>query len=469
MKIDRAVMLCLAVGCASSATALADLPPAKPQTASYDPNPASIVSVRRLSNGQEIPQQHAAPRGTVIGYDNLNLPGSAAGLNVAYTAPASYTSPPPASSNANIFGLGNGPVGSSLRAPTNATITIPTDIIWNDYTGDPAVWPGGAGVNASGMEFDFVRVAINSTAVARTDTVNVLFFSADGTTFIDGFGVALATPAGFAAYQRVNVDLSAAAPPIQLPQDGLVMIDYLPVAGQTTIIGVGLIFEGGDLMDNVHYPTPQSLVQVGTEDPTIWVFADHVTGDANHPMGPDPDFDMVAGLSYLDVLNTGRLVDWGFTSATPAPARTLAHGFPILLMVGGAPASGACDVPGFGCFILSPADCTAQGGTYAGDGTTCPTGACHVTNPSPACIVTTQEDCTTLFGTYDGDGTTCCPCDFNGANGVNSQDFFDFLNCFFDPGQCLPGHDADFNNDGFTNSQDFFDFLNCFFAPPPGC
>ncbi len=58
-----------------------------------------------------------------------------------------------------------------------------------------------------------------------------------------------------------------------------------------------------------------------------------------------------------------------------------------------------------------------------------------------------------------------CPCDFNGIDGVNSQDFFDFLNCFFTPG--CPA--ADFNNDGITNSQDFFDFLNCFFNPPAGC
>jgi YVTN family beta-propeller protein len=52
-----------------------------------------------------------------------------------------------------------------------------------------------------------------------------------------------------------------------------------------------------------------------------------------------------------------------------------------------------------------------------------------------------------------------CPPDWNNDGAVNSQDFFDFLNVFFQS-------NADFNRDGVTNSQDFFDFLNAFFA---GC
>jgi hypothetical protein len=65
-------------------------------------------------------------------------------------------------------------------------------------------------------------------------------------------------------------------------------------------------------------------------------------------------------------------------------------------------------------------------------------------------------------------GGPACPCDFNNDNVLNSQDYFDFLTCFF-AGPCPPGQDSDFNDDNVTNSQDYFDFLVCFFAPPPGC
>jgi len=52
-----------------------------------------------------------------------------------------------------------------------------------------------------------------------------------------------------------------------------------------------------------------------------------------------------------------------------------------------------------------------------------------------------------------------CPTDWNAMDGINSQDFFDFLSDFF-------AGTADFNFDGFVNSQDFFDFLTSFFG---GC
>jgi parallel beta-helix repeat protein len=55
--------------------------------------------------------------------------------------------------------------------------------------------------------------------------------------------------------------------------------------------------------------------------------------------------------------------------------------------------------------------------------------------------------------------TPPCRGDYNHDGALNSQDFFQFLDRFFNS-------DADFNGSGSTDSQDFFDFLSAFFA---GC
>jgi hypothetical protein len=88
---------------------------------------------------------------------------------------------------------------------------------------------------------------------------------------------------------------------------------------------------------------------------------------------------------------------------------------------------GACCLLDGSCTFETNADCSAAGGMYQGDGTTCdpnpcppPEGACCF--PDESCLVLTQDDCNTQGGSYDGDNTACDPnpclpgaCCFSGA------------------------------------------------------
>jgi len=159
-----------------------------------------------------------------------------------------------------------------------------------------------------------------------------------------------------------------------------------------------------------------------------------------------------------------------------APGETRIFGAEMRVNVAGN--FGACCSPTMVCDILNPLVCAAQGGVYRGDNTVCSpnpcivsmTGACCTSNCE--CVIVPETACIALQGVYRGDGTTCdpfacfpqpsCPCNFNGDDFLNSQDFFDFITAFF-------ANEADYNCDTFVNSQDFFDFLSCFFTPPAGC
>ncbi len=80
------------------------------------------------------------------------------------------------------------------------------------------------------------------------------------------------------------------------------------------------------------------------------------------------------------------------------------------------------------------------------------------TDPDYRCVV--SNACGSV--TSDAAPLTVCASDFNCDDTINSQDFYDFLACFFE----VKCDESDVNGDGVANSQDFFDFLAAFFA---GC
>ncbi len=77
------------------------------------------------------------------------------------------------------------------------------------------------------------------------------------------------------------------------------------------------------------------------------------------------------------------------------------------------PGVGACCLPSGSCIIATTSDCSAAGGTFQGDGSTCATTNC-VAAPQACCFPSTggclnlnPADCVTAGGVPGGVGTTC--------------------------------------------------------------
>jgi parallel beta-helix repeat protein len=100
------------------------------------------------------------------------------------------------------------------------------------------------------------------------------------------------------------------------------------------------------------------------------------------------------------------------------------------------PVMGACCVSS-GCHNLTETACTGMGGTWLGEGGSCddclaaePTGACCV---SSGCVATIKDDCTALGGTWLGIGDSCddCPAscmgDTDGNGVVNIEDLLNMI------------------------------------------
>lgn len=105
----------------------------------------------------------------------------------------------------------------------------------------------------------------------------------------------------------------------------------------------------------------------------------------------------------------------GFVTAKRFGSRNGSAGLrPTLTVAFDSFPQGACCLPGGGCVQTFAANCTAAGGSYQGDGTTCfpnpcpqPTGACCFLDGS--CLQLTSGDCTAQGGTWQGAFTSCVP------------------------------------------------------------
>jgi hypothetical protein len=117
----------------------------------------------------------------------------------------------------------------------------------------------------------------------------------------------------------------------------------------------------------------------------------------------------LSGPSSRDINDAGQILLNAYDNS--------ASGYRPVVLTPIAGGTGACCLAADDCLEgVTEADCTAQGGVYAGNGTQCsvciPVGACCLTDGN--CVpFQTESDCNAVAGFYQGDGTSCstvsCP------------------------------------------------------------
>jgi len=232
----------------------------------------------------------------------------------------------------------------------------------------------------------------------------------------------------------------------------------LTALGTTTVFdAIGIIDTAGDGANSIAATLGGTLIAYTGDEPQT-VFRDSANPSTliaiNDPAGTDA-FDQNgntislatgfadAGGTPID-LTAGPFTTFGTANyqviggvdpmgscsgLTPAPAciettqpdcTTLGGTF----VEGGNCPTGACDDGMGGCTIETEEACLNAGGTYDGNGTTCPqSGSCSGLTPAPACIQTTDVDCTSLGGVFTVDGM--CPtgaCTTDGLCGIATEE-----------------------------------------------
>lgn len=141
---------------------------------------------------------------------------------------------------------------------------------------------------------------------------------------------------------------------------------------------------------------------------------------------------------------------------------------------------GACCLPDGNCSgdQVTPQACTGLNGTFQGNGSTCAGSDCRIKGaccvPNVGCSQQVLSDCTTLGGTYKGDNTPCGGDD--DVDGVaNTCDLCPgtIAGVTVDASGCPPAIPGDFDRDGDVDSTDFGSFITCAgraaVPRPPNC
>ncbi len=303
-------------------------------------------------------------------YNTYDCPNCYGGVNIAWNDFNCYLPGGDCNGEIYILPLNTAPLqfgGETLQAPIfndgqgNSWIT---DVFFDDYASE--YWYDWYELKPL-LAFSTLAWTYNDygSGVDKTFVFHCLWFSESGEEFYGGWAWHLPALDGEnLIFEAVAGTLDEPLDPAMtfgIPHTGLLCLDY----ENNTLEGhddggAFAFFLGGDLTDP-SFPDPRDLYEVGFNEQNFWWAGGF--GDPNI----DPGWDDEPGVSRLDTLNTGHLVDWYFAS----DAGQLAHGYPARMAIPDAvPICG--DIDGNGEVTTSDlgnilADFGCTGGGCAGD------------------------------------------------------------------------------------------------------
>jgi hypothetical protein len=211
------------------------------------------------------------------------------------------------------------------------------DVFFDDYVADATIW-GDTGLLQPLVAFAEPMLMDNTHdgAVEKAYRHHAVWLSADGTTLYGSWQWEVLSLVGDKfAYTLIAGELDAPLDPadtFEIPAEGIFCFD---VEDENDAPALSFLL-GGNL-DDPDFPHPADLYETGYNDPTFWMLAGFDDPQV------DPNYDGEPGLSYLDLINTGTLVNWAFVGADGE----LAHGHPTRMGIpGGDPCDGDLDGDG---------------------------------------------------------------------------------------------------------------------------